>query len=209
MSTDTKKSMEQLIEGAPPEEGVPPAGRPRPAGGAPSSGGAPALQDDEDPQTHGSEPRGADAGSGPAAHGPFLLWPSHGGTRRPCPPAGPAQCSAQPFRVCYNARGRRLRSLGYSLPDGRFATLSFDDGFRDNYDYIAPILDEQGGMRTASSSRPISSDDDGFQCDSDGLLRNPHNGHLTMLARSGVPGLLLWILARGLELGRPASAVPT
>ena len=30
------------------------------------------------------------------------------------------------------------------LPDGRFATFSYDDGFRDNYDYIAPILDEQG-----------------------------------------------------------------
>ena len=30
------------------------------------------------------------------------------------------------------------------LPDGRFVTFSFDDGFRDNYDYIAPILDEQG-----------------------------------------------------------------
>ena len=29
-------------------------------------------------------------------------------------------------------------------PAGRFATFSFDDGFRDNYDYIAPILDEQG-----------------------------------------------------------------
>ena len=42
------------------------------------------------------------------------------------------------------------------LPDGRFATFSFDDGFRDNYDYIAPILDEQGA-RPASSSRPTSS----------------------------------------------------
>ena len=30
------------------------------------------------------------------------------------------------------------------LPAGRFATFSFDDGYRDNYDYIAPILDEQG-----------------------------------------------------------------
>jgi hypothetical protein len=35
-------------------------------------------------------------------------------------------------------------------------------------------------------------DDDGFQVKSDGSLRSPHNGHLTVLARSGVPGLILW-----------------
>jgi hypothetical protein len=37
-------------------------------------------------------------------------------------------------------------------------------------------------------------DDDGFQVNSDGSLRSPHNGHLTFLARAGVPGLTLWIL---------------
>ncbi len=39
-------------------------------------------------------------------------------------------------------------------------------------------------------------DDDGFQVSSfdDAPLRSPHNGHLTMLARAGVPGLTLWIL---------------
>jgi hypothetical protein len=36
-------------------------------------------------------------------------------------------------------------------------------------------------------------DDDGYQgTDWDGRLRSPHNAHLTMLARAGVPGLLLW-----------------
>lgn len=35
-------------------------------------------------------------------------------------------------------------------------------------------------------------DDDGFQID--GTLRSPHNGHLTILARAGVPGLALWIV---------------
>jgi len=35
-------------------------------------------------------------------------------------------------------------------------------------------------------------DDDGFQVLSDGSLRNPHNGHLTVLARAGVPGFVLW-----------------
>lgn len=35
-------------------------------------------------------------------------------------------------------------------------------------------------------------DDDGFQVLSDGALRSPHNGHLTVLARSGVPGFVLW-----------------
>lgn len=33
---------------------------------------------------------------------------------------------------------------------------------------------------------------DGFVVDEDEGLRSPHNGHLTVLARAGVPGLLLW-----------------
>lgn len=37
-------------------------------------------------------------------------------------------------------------------------------------------------------------DDDGFQVTSDRSLRSPHNGHLTILARMGVPGLTVWIL---------------
>lgn len=36
-------------------------------------------------------------------------------------------------------------------------------------------------------------DDDGYQID--GTLRSPHNGHLTVLARSGVPGFSLWIIS--------------
>jgi hypothetical protein len=41
-------------------------------------------------------------------------------------------------------------------------------------------------------------DDDGFQ--TDGLnhsLRSPHNGHMTILARMGVPGIALWLLLLG------------
>jgi O-antigen ligase len=38
--------------------------------------------------------------------------------------------------------------------------------------------------------------DDGFQVEEDESLRSPHNGHLTMLARGGVPGLFLWVLAQ-------------
>jgi hypothetical protein len=37
-------------------------------------------------------------------------------------------------------------------------------------------------------------DSDGFQVNSDGSLRSPHNGNLTMLARGGVPMLGLWLL---------------
>lgn len=37
-------------------------------------------------------------------------------------------------------------------------------------------------------------DDDGFQVRQDHSLRSPHNVFMTILARSGVPGLLLWIL---------------
>lgn len=37
-------------------------------------------------------------------------------------------------------------------------------------------------------------DDDGFQTTADHSLRSPHNAHLTVLARAGVPGLALWVL---------------
>lgn len=39
-------------------------------------------------------------------------------------------------------------------------------------------------------------DDDGFQVTSDDSLRSPHNSHLTVLARAGVPGVVLWIGAQ-------------
>ncbi|WP_218080090.1 O-antigen ligase family protein [Anthocerotibacter panamensis] len=37
-------------------------------------------------------------------------------------------------------------------------------------------------------------DADGYQVENDGSLRHPHNGHMNILARSGVPGLALWLL---------------
>ena len=41
-------------------------------------------------------------------------------------------------------------------------------------------------------------DEDGFQTDPlNHSLRSPHNGHLTILARMGVPGLTLWVLLQG------------
>jgi hypothetical protein len=40
-------------------------------------------------------------------------------------------------------------------------------------------------------------DDDGFQVASDHSLRSPHNAHLTVLARGGVPALFLWVLLQG------------
>ncbi len=44
-------------------------------------------------------------------------------------------------------------------------------------------------------------DADGYQgTEWEGLLRSPHNGHLTMLARAGVPGFLLWIFPQLLWL---------
>jgi len=36
-------------------------------------------------------------------------------------------------------------------------------------------------------------DADGFQVNADGSLRDPHNGHMDILARTGVPGLALWV----------------
>ena len=47
----------------------------------------------------------------------------------------------------------------------------------------------------APSAKPeILADDDGFQPTADGSLRAPHNGHFEILARMGVPGLILWVL---------------
>lgn len=40
-------------------------------------------------------------------------------------------------------------------------------------------------------------DADGYQVFADGSLRSPHNGHLTLLARSGVPGIATWALLLG------------
>jgi hypothetical protein len=40
-------------------------------------------------------------------------------------------------------------------------------------------------------------DDDGFQGTLDHSLRAPHNSHMSVLARMGVPGLVLWLLLQG------------
>lgn len=37
-------------------------------------------------------------------------------------------------------------------------------------------------------------DSDGYQVTRTGDLRSPHNAHVTMLARAGVPGFVLWVL---------------
>jgi hypothetical protein len=39
-------------------------------------------------------------------------------------------------------------------------------------------------------------DEDGYQVMADHSLRSPHNGHMTMLGRAGVPGLALWGLVQ-------------
>ncbi|HEY7088640.1 MAG TPA: O-antigen ligase family protein [Tepidisphaeraceae bacterium] len=36
--------------------------------------------------------------------------------------------------------------------------------------------------------------DDGYSVDAEESLRSPHNGHMTMLARTGVPGFGIWVL---------------
>lgn len=39
--------------------------------------------------------------------------------------------------------------------------------------------------------------DDGYQVEAEDSLRSPHNGHMTLLARSGVPGFILWGFVQG------------
>jgi len=41
-------------------------------------------------------------------------------------------------------------------------------------------------------------DDDGFQVLGDSSLRSPHNGHMSVLARMGVPGIATWIALHSL-----------
>ena len=38
---------------------------------------------------------------------------------------------------------------------------------------------------------------DGYQVEEGDALRSPHNGHLSVLARAGVPGLALWVVLHG------------
>jgi O-antigen ligase len=86
---------------------------------------------------------------------------------------------------------------------------------------VVSVVDENGGDRTLDTTRTWRlawwnkiigytvdgpyfwtgkgfginlADSDGFQVNSDGSLRSPHNGHLTMLARGGVPMLALWLI---------------
>jgi len=44
--------------------------------------------------------------------------------------------------------------------------------------------------------------DDGFQVEQEETLRSPHNAHMTILARTGVPGLMLWV---GLQMAWAAT----
>lgn len=50
-------------------------------------------------------------------------------------------------------------------------------------------------------------DDDGFQPTLDHSLRAPHNSHMTVLARMGVPGFVLWLLLQGTFLAGVIRAV--
>ncbi len=45
-------------------------------------------------------------------------------------------------------------------------------------------------------------DDDGYQVSADGSLRSPHNSHLTLLARGGVPAIAMWILLNAAFAGQ-------
>ena len=47
---------------------------------------------------------------------------------------------------------------------------------------------------------------DGFELDIDEGLRSPHNGHLTVLARAGVPGFLLWLAVHAMWFWTVGSA---
>ena len=53
-------------------------------------------------------------------------------------------------------------------------------------------------------------DDDGFQVgevDATAPLRAPHNGHMEILARTGVPGIVLWILLNAVWLATMLQAL--
>jgi O-antigen ligase len=49
-------------------------------------------------------------------------------------------------------------------------------------------------------------EDDGYEVLKGGELRSPHNGHMVILARSGVPGATLWLLTQGVWITAIVSA---
>ena len=57
-----------------------------------------------------------------------------------------------------------------------------------DYTFFGPyfLMGKGFGINLANS--------DGYQVESEDALRSPHNGHMTMLARAGVPGFLLWLI---------------
>jgi hypothetical protein len=67
------------------------------------------------------------------------------------------------------------------------------DWWRDIYDYTV-----RGRYFWTGKGFGVNlADDDGYQGTAwEGKLRSPHNGHLTMLARAGVPGFVLWMLVQ-------------
>ena len=48
--------------------------------------------------------------------------------------------------------------------------------------------------------------DDGFATDRSGSLRSPHNGHMTLLARGGVPAAVLWALLQASWVAKMSTA---
>ena len=73
-----------------------------------------------------------------------------------------------------------LRSLRVSLPP---------------LDGLPPVVAEELVRRALTY--PYDPPAGSFVQVGDRSLRSPHNGHMTILARMGVPGLLLWIIVQG------------
>jgi hypothetical protein len=107
--------------------------------------------------------------------------------------------------------------FSYALPKGRPATLqqmitnlfsifgsSSDSGLEGSKQFRlawwGKIVDYTVFGKNFWSGKGFGvnlADDDGFQSTSDHSLRSPHNSEMTVLARMGVPGLLLWVLLQG------------
>ena len=130
-----------------------------------------------------------------------------GGRRRSCSSGRPSASSrARPSRSGSSLALYLLNpsvELGYAnrpvsftqLVDNVASVVTADNGAPDStrawrlawWDKIIGYTIDGPYIWTGKGFGINLADDDGFQVDADGSLRSPHNGHLTMLARGGLP----------------------
>lgn len=134
-----------------------------------------------------------------ASESPGQTEPSSSPTRRPMPPPsgaptlGPTDEPGRQFSV-----QQWMQNLGSIFGSSNIGELDGTRAFRlawwgkiVDYTIFGPYFWSGKGFGVNLA------DVDGFQPTADQSLRAPHNTHMTVLARMGVPGAILWLLFQG------------